>query len=348
MNPLNLASRKRVLSSAEQLALQKKRLQERRESLVRAKSAKRELRVQNKRFLTQLSNPRVFDEYVNKIGAEFYWFFLKKKVRMPYFESVPKGKFPELSSTRAIAGIFGQLAKESGFIPLKNFPRTMPALLREQGIKSVLEIGPSGRGVIDLLIDSGIAQAAKLQLNVIDTHFGEKRLMRLRRNRVQAVRGNAMNISKEFNGKKFDLIIAVGVLGVGGQNGQSFKENAVSYSLNSHRIAKSAINSLTPNRNALFCATPILGLTTLRQKAVNRFAHIAQWSELTADNYEYARNTVFENMPRLPTLGLLSMPSEYHEARYKQYEWQDKNKRYYSYGQKLIKGAPSLVILKRK
>jgi len=41
MNPLNLASRKRVLSSAEQLALQKKRLQERRESLVRARKAKK-------------------------------------------------------------------------------------------------------------------------------------------------------------------------------------------------------------------------------------------------------------------------------------------------------------------
>jgi hypothetical protein len=161
------------------------------------------------------------------------------------------------------------------------------------------------------------------------------------------VRGNALNLSREFHGKAFDLIIAVGVLGAGGQSGQSFRDNAIFYSLNSHRIAKSAINALTQNKNALFCATPISALTTLRRRAVERFARVAQWSPLTDENSQRARGAVFLKMPHRADLGY-STPGEYHESVYRQGLWIEKNRRYHDYGEKLISGAPSLVILKRK
>ncbi|MEK6959271.1 MAG: hypothetical protein AABW59_04475 [archaeon] len=317
--------------------------------LAKARRARKDINAQNKRFSTQLSDPKVFDEYTEKVSWELYRFFRNKKIRLPYFERdkyILERSSPELSSTRALGAIFGQIARESKTIPLKDFTEEFPAMLRKQGIKSVLEIGPGGTGVIDLLINSGIAGKAGLMISAIDTHLSEERISELKEKKVEVVHKNAKNISGEFNGKKFDLIIGVGVLGAGGLSGQTFQDNAISFSLDSHKIAKSAVEALSSNKNAMFCAAPIFGLTTLRQRAVERFAKIAQWSPLTQKNVERAEGTLFRMRPPMMTRGVGMVNAR--ESVDAHFDWMERNRQYYDYGTKLISGAPSLVILKRK
>jgi hypothetical protein len=288
-------------------------------------------RVYTELFQTQLSNPTVFEEYVNNVSWEFYQFFKARGLRLPALEdrAVSKeGEYANLMSTKAIGSIFAQLTKGAPSIPMTDFPRYLPLLLRARGIKSVLEIGPGGFGVTDLLITSGIAKEAGLQISAIDTQLREERITELKRNGVNIVRGNALNLANAFPGKKFDLVVAVGVLRSGGLSGQTYKDNAASYSVTSKKLARVAVNSLSTNKNALLCATPLFGITLLRQRDVARFATIAQWSKPTWTSIERAEASML--------------------TKRRTSNWGMPDHKFLKYAKSLIDSAPSLVILKRK
>ncbi len=314
-------------------------LEEQKYFLEKARKVQEKLGVSGKEE-RRISHPVNFEKFLDRTNREFYKFFLRKGVKLPYFDS-EEGlvKPPKRPSTRAIGAILGQLAKGEKNPPFKNFPQALVNLLKKNKIRRVLEIGPGGRGVVDLLAESGLAKEAGIELSAIDLSLSLSRVNELNKKGIKARVGNVTNLGNIETGK-FDLIIAVGVLGAGGQYGATKKPNAITYSINSHKVARSAVDLLSPNPNAFFCAVPIFGATTLRLNAVQRFAKVSQWQPTKAEQANNARGAFLPSSNR-------NSQDDWYKTKTRNEKILDSNK-YYRYTNNLLGQLPSVAILKRK
>jgi len=289
---------------------------------------------------SRLFHPVNFERFLDRANNEFYKYFLRRKIKLPYFDSEEVMiRPPKRPSTRAIGAILAQLAKGEKDFSSRNFPQALVNLLKKNKIRRILEIGPGGRGVVDLLAESGLASEAGLELSAIDITLSPNRVKELAMKGIHTRIGDVTKLNGGENGK-FDIVIAVGVLGAGGQSTTTRKPNAITYSINSHKIARTAVELLSANPNAFFCAVPIFGSTVLRFNAVQRFARISQWQPPKAQQAETARGAFFPVSNKTPQ-------EEFYNPKTRNEKILDSHK-YSRYARNLLEQTPTVAILKKK
>ncbi|MBD3260380.1 MAG: hypothetical protein GF334_01660, partial [Candidatus Altiarchaeales archaeon] len=168
-------------------------LEQRKQRLNKAKK-KREQRV---RFANNLADPDVMSEFI-EVKSEHIRDLLsergvkssgwdefdqqsaqnKKKEkeslggrRRPWLQSqvpAPAFRASRLASIKTIAGVYGQLCRETEYKPEKSVLDGLERVFKAAKIRDVLEVGPGSRGVVCILQDLGLAEKLGLKLASID------------------------------------------------------------------------------------------------------------------------------------------------------------------------------------
>ena len=192
-------------------------------------------------------------------------------------------KMPHL---RALTGMFMHLERYyqdlSGQSPLTRFAGNVQKL----GVKTILDVGAGKQGPLLWLAKTGIPRELGIEMYAIEcdgSRWGDPQPWR--EEGIEYIFGDGKN-TEMLIGKKVDLVLASGVLSLGGQEDYmdycgSSTRNKLEYlqfcSVNSLSLAKQLVAALSDNPCSAVIASSWNGSIALRKHELEEFSSVSFW-----------------------------------------------------------------------
>lgn len=192
----------------------------------------------------------------------------------------------QMPHLRALTGMLIYLERQSMQSPQEEILTRFETALRTSGIRSILEVGAGARGPLLWLARTGIAQKLDIDMYAVEcpgSRWAEPEPWEDLG--VKYIFGDGKE-AESLIGGKIDLVLAAGVLSIGGQEDYmdycrfhwqdrlEYFQFCHEYSL---QLARSLVSALSDNPSAAVIATSWKGSLALRREELEQFAAVHIW-----------------------------------------------------------------------